>query len=139
MTRKRRSSPAGADERAATTSGIEWLVAIIGVALVVGSVALLLHEAVTGGSAVPSIRAEVIDVRSVDGSHRVQVRVANRGQTTAAEVKIAAVLAHQDGAETSDTVIDYLAPASSRNVTFAFDRDPRTARLSIRVISYLDL
>ncbi len=69
-----------------------------------------------------------------------EVRVSNRGVQTAAELKIAGMLSHPGGgADTSDTVIDYLPPQSSRTVTFSFARDPRAAQLSVRVVSFLDL
>ena len=139
MTSKRRTGRAPPEKRTGTTTGLEWLLAFIGLALVVGALAVLLHQATTGGNGPPAIATEVVSVRPVDGAYRVEVRVSNRGGQTAAELKLAGILSHPGGgAETSDTVIDYLPPHSSRTVTFSFARDPRAAELSVRVVSLLD-
>jgi uncharacterized protein (TIGR02588 family) len=138
MTSKRRIGKAPPEQRTGTTTPLEWLVAAIGLCVVLAALSVLVHQTMKGGDGPPAIVTEVVEVRQVGETYMVELRVENRGERTAGQLKIQGQVATPDGpAETSDTVIDYLPPHSTRPVTLLFTRDPGSA-LTVRPVSFTD-
>lgn len=138
MTSKRRAGKAPPQERTGTTTPLEWVAALLGLAVVLAALGVLVHQASSGGG--PAVIAtEVTAVERAGASYRVEVRVVNRGERTAGQLKVEGTIDGPGGEpETSDTVIDYLPPHSTRPVSLLFTRDPRRAHLSVRAVSFSD-
>lgn len=134
MTSKRRTK-APPDERTGTTTPLEWVVAVLGLCVVLAALSVLLHQALTRGNGPPAIVTSVVDVTRAGEAYVVEVLVENRGARTAAELKIEGSLGAD---ETSDTTIDYLPPKSTRPIGLLFTKDPRSTRLTIRAVSFTD-
>ena len=135
MTSKRRTGKAPPAERTGTTTPLEWVVAILGLCVVLAALAVLAHQALTRGDGAPVIATSVIDVKRAGESYVVEVLVENRGERTAAQLKIEGTLGTD---ETSDTVLDYLPPRSTRPIGLMFTKDPRSAKLTVRAVSFTD-
>jgi uncharacterized protein (TIGR02588 family) len=139
VTSKRRAGKAPAEERTGTTTPLEWAAALLGLAVVLAALVVLVHQALTGGDGAPIIATEVTAVERAGASYRVEIRVVNRGERTAAQLKIEGTIEGPGGEpETSDTVIDYLPARSTQPVSLLFSRDPRRAHLSVRAVSFTD-
>lgn len=137
MTRKKRSGSDRSTPRTGTTTPLEWLVAVVGLALVVGTIAVLLHHTRENGDHPPEIVAEASSVSRAGAAYLVEVRVENRGGRPAGSLKIEGT--HRgagDEEEVSDVVVDYLAPHSTGQVTLMFSRDPRRGSLAVRAVSF---
>jgi uncharacterized protein (TIGR02588 family) len=139
MTSKRRTGKAPAEERSGTTTPLEWLAAIVGMGVVLAALSVLVHQTVTGADGPATIATDVVAVKRVGSSYMVEVEVANRGGRTAGQLKIEGKVAGPGGeAETSDTIIDYLPPGSTRPISLLFSRDPSAAGLKVRAVSFSD-
>ncbi|HTE50205.1 MAG TPA: hypothetical protein VK698_04980 [Kofleriaceae bacterium] len=139
MTSKRRVGKAPPEERTGTTTPLEWAAALLGLAVVLAALAVLVQQAVSGGGGSPIIATEVIAIERAGTSYRVEVRVVNRGERTAGQLKIEGTIDGTGGEpETSDTVLDYLPPHSRRPVILLFTRDPRRNHLAVRAVSFAD-
>ncbi|MGQ9372158.1 hypothetical protein [Azospirillum sp. ST 5-10] len=115
----------------------EWAVALIGLLLVAGAIGYLAYLAAFVPERPADVVATVEHVGAASAGHRVDVRVENRGGTTAAEVKIEGRLA-RDGAavETSDVTFDFVPPNSERRATLMFRSDPGGVPPEVRVIGF---
>lgn len=137
MTSKRRTGKAPAAERTGTTTPLEWAAALLGLAVVVAALVVLVRQAVIGGDGPPVIATEVTAVEAAGAGYRVDVRVVNRGERTAAALKVEGTIEGPGGdPETSDTIIDYLPAHSTQPVSLLFSRDPRRAHLAVRAVSF---
>jgi uncharacterized protein (TIGR02588 family) len=116
---------------------VEWLVAVLGLLLVVGAVAFLTVDALRGTDRPPIIvvRADTT-VALEGGGWLVRFTAENRGRETAAEVGIAGELRDGADTETSRATLDYLPGRSSRRGGLFFRRDPRAATLELRAEGY---
>jgi uncharacterized protein (TIGR02588 family) len=139
MTSKRRTGKAPSAERTGTTTPLEWVVAALGLGVVLAAIAVLLHQTTSAGDRPPTIVTEVSSVSRMGAAYRVEVRVANIGERTAGELKIEGTLGGPGGAlETSDVMLDYLPPDSTRQVSLLFSRNPHGSTLTIRAVSFRD-
>ena len=131
------TAPAPDDERARDPRTMaEWVTFAVAVALVLAVVALVLSE-VPGGKVPPSPVAEVGEVEERDGRFFVPVRVENRGERTASDVRVEATLAVDgDEVEEADQLVDFLSGGEVEELEFVFDEDPDRGSLEIRVTGY---
>lgn len=116
---------------------IEWAVAAVGAALVIGVLGMLVREAMTYEDGPPVIVATVDGVTRTEAGYVVRFTAKNVGRATAAEITMAATL--KDGERTveeADVTLDYVARKSSREAGVIFQRDPAGATLEIRATSY---
>jgi uncharacterized protein (TIGR02588 family) len=116
---------------------IEWIVAGLGLLLVGGAIAFLVHQSVTRGRTPPDIRLAAERVLELDHGYVVQFRALNEGGSAAAEITIEGELVGPDGTiEVSEAVLDYLPPRSDREGALLFTRDPRQGELRLRAKGY---
>ena len=127
----------GGNGGAERISALEWVVAALGLLLVVGAVAFLAVDAVRGGDRPPDVvvRADTV-VALEGGGWLVRFSARNRGRETAASVGIAGELRDAAGTETSRVTLDYLPGRSARTGGLFFRRDPRRAELRLRAEGY---
>lgn len=115
----------------------EWVLAGVGLLLLVASVGYLLYYQWSSSDAPPDPAIEVIAVHRQQGRFLVRVRVTNRSHTTAADLRVTGELRQGDAVvERSETEFPYLAAESSHEGGLFFTHDPRTLRLELGVESY---
>lgn len=120
------------------TSALEWMVAAIGLAVVVGAAVYMMVYAARGADGPPLLSVRPVSVVSVEGSsHVVRFEARNDGGATAASVHLSAELRNgNEVVETAQATLDYLPRNSRRGGAFVFSRDPGELTLSLRVEGY---
>ena len=110
----------------------EWVVAAIGLLLVLGSLGYLLLQAARGEGGAPQPVVEVLAIEPQGGRFLVRLRVRNAGGNPAAALRIRGTLQREGQAvESSEVELDYLPGDSTREAGLFFDRDPRSHRLEL--------
>ena len=112
---------------------LEWIVAGIGLLLVVGVVAFLVVQArhSNGSSPMISVRSDSV-IALGDGGYLVHFTAENSARTTAASVAIVGELGDGTGAETRRATLDFVPGRTARHGALVFARDPRGG-LKLRV------
>jgi uncharacterized protein (TIGR02588 family) len=115
----------------------EWLMAIVGLILVVGSIGYLLYQAVKGDAMPPDISFEVTLISPISNGYLVNFRAMNQGDVTAKGLMVEGQLtdAGQE-IETSETSLDYMPSHSEREGGLFFTQDPRQFELQLRAVGY---
>ena len=117
-------------------SWLEWLVAAIGLVLVVGVVAFMIVEA-NGDPGPPRIEVRVDSVVALDdGTYLVEFTAGNRSDASAAAVGIAGEVRDGGETETSHATLDYLPARSERRGGLHFTLDPRRGTIRLRAEGY---
>lgn len=125
----------GRDDRA--PSLWEWVLASVGLVLLVASVGYLLFYQWTSRDEPPDPAIEVVAIHQQQGRFLVRVRVHNRSHTTAADLRVSGELRRgEEVVERSETEFPYLASESSHEGGLFFTHDPRTLRLELSAESY---
>ena len=122
-------------------SALEWLVAALGLVLVVGGVAILLVDASRegGADAAPQIGVRIDSVGvTPGGAYFVRYSAVNTGRRTAADVGIAAELRDAEGTETTHATVDFVPGRSERHGGLFFRRDPRRGAVRVWAEGYQD-
>ena len=121
-----------------TTSLLEWIAGGLGLLLVLLVLGVIGREALFGDSSPPAVVVEQLGVKAVPGGHLVEVKVSNRGGSSAAAVLIEGELT-LPGAEpeTSETTFDYVPDKSSREGGLFFQGDPKVGVLTLRAKGYV--
>lgn len=127
----------GRDAREARRNSVlEYLVAALGLALVVATVGFMAFRAFTGDEAPPTVQLRVMSVTPSSGGYLVLIEAHNSGDEAAAELGVEGSIERGgETVETSDTTFDFLPSDSSREGGLFFSQDPRGA-LSLRVVGY---
>ena len=116
-----------------------WGIALLGLALVAGSIAFMLYKAVAGDSSPPDITVHVDSILPIRNGYLVKFRALNEGGSTAEGVTIeGAVRNGTEILETSNTVIEYVPAHSEREGGLFFTTDPRQNQLQLRAKGYED-
>lgn len=115
----------------------EWIVAGVGVILVVGSFGFLGYEAFRGQTSHPDIVVQVDAILPIHAGYVVQINILNQGDATAATLKIEGVLLRgTKQIEMSETTLDYVPAHSQRKGGLFFASDPRRVTLQLRAKGY---
>jgi uncharacterized protein (TIGR02588 family) len=118
-------------------STAEWIVAAIGLLLVLASLVYLVWHGSAEQEGTPQPALQVVGVQAQDGRFLVLLRVHNRGRATAAGLRVTGELRRgQEVVERSETDFDYLPGESSREGGLFFSRDPRTFELVVNPASF---
>jgi uncharacterized protein (TIGR02588 family) len=134
------TSPETADQGSDQASGnplLEWLVGILGLVLVAGSIGFLLYQAFSGASTPPDITVELDAITPLSNGYLVTFRAINQGQATAKGVIVEGQLTAENGeVETSEASLDYVPAGSEREGGLFFTQDPRQFELQLRSLGY---
>lgn len=125
------------EQQEAPPSAWEWLVAAIGLALLLASLGYLVYDALAddGAAPAPAVRIQAIEPR--DGRFLVRVQVANQSRAAAADLRVEGELRRgADVVERSETEFPYLPGQSVREGGLFFRQDPRTLELVLSARSY---
>lgn len=130
-------APQSEERQEAPPSPWEWLVAAIGLVLLVASLGYLVHDALGGDGAPPSPAVRVAGVEEQGGRFLVRVQVANESRATAADLRVEGELRRgADVVERSETQFPFLPGQSVREGGLFFRQDPRTLELVLTARSY---
>ncbi|HEV2148655.1 MAG TPA: hypothetical protein VGR37_14725 [Longimicrobiaceae bacterium] len=127
----------GQERAGGRTSRWEWVAAAVGTLLVVGAVAFMLREALTGSSSPPAVKVTVDSIIAQEDGFLVQLRVENKGGETAAALLVEGELKSDTGTvEKSETTISYVPAKGRRSAGLFFKEDPRDYALRVRPRGY---
>lgn len=127
----------GKDKGGATPLA-EWLVAALGLLLVLGALAFLGFRALRSGDAPPDVSVHPQDISKVQAGYRVQFRARNQGDTTAEGVVVEGTLSEGDKViERSEATVHFVPVRSEREGGLFFKKDPRAFRLELRALGYV--
>jgi uncharacterized protein (TIGR02588 family) len=134
---KKSDQKEGGEHHSEIASFWEWSIGLLGLGLVLSVVGFLLYEASREGDSPPRIEIETGEVLRNGGSYLVKLRVANRGETPAAQVAIEGTLNQGDRTlETSTVTLGYVPAESQRDAGLFFQRDPAQYTLKLRALGY---
>jgi uncharacterized protein (TIGR02588 family) len=115
----------------------EWVVAALGLFVVLCTLGLLTYEVIAGDTSPPDPLIRVTGVHKVRGGYLAQVEAFNRGGDTAAGLTVEGTLKqNSQDIETSEVTLDYLPGQSLREAGLFFSEDPRRYRLELRALGY---
>ena len=119
-------------------SGAEWVTLGVSCLVLLVLVALILGQAVFGGSQPPAVRLRTEAVeRRAGGLFYLPVRVTNTGDETAEAVQVLAELTvGGEVVEDGDQTIDFLSGGETHELEFVFTTDPATGTVDVRVASF---
>jgi uncharacterized protein (TIGR02588 family) len=115
----------------------EWLVAAIGLVLLVACLGYLGFQAFQPHTP-PAPVVERLGIEAQQGRWLVRLRVHNQGTMTAERLRVAGQLRHLGAVvEERELEIDFLPGGSSREAGLFFTRDPSGAQLQLEARGYL--
>ncbi len=114
-----------------------WGIAVLGLALVLGSIVFMLYEAAAGDSSPPDVSVRLDSIRPTQNGFLVEFRAINEGGTTAQGLTVEGELKNgTDRVETSNTTIEYVPSHSERAGGLFFKSDPRQYQLRLQAKGY---
>lgn len=120
-------------------SFLEWIVAGIGLILVVGTVGFMLYQSFTAKDTPPSFKTEVERIDKVNSGYVVIFKTVNEGEQTASGVEIEGELKRgEESVETSSVTIDYAPSKSEIKGGLFFKKDPREFQIEINAKGYTE-
>ena len=117
----------------------EWVVAALGLLLLISTIGFLLYETVSKDDSPPDIVVEAAAPFKASNGYVVAVRAINRGGETAAKLIIAGELRDRSSqiVETAQIEFDFLAGHSEASGGLIFKNDPRQLELKLVPKSYV--
>jgi uncharacterized protein (TIGR02588 family) len=135
--KKPQNSETNNSSLAERTSLIEWIVAAVGLILVLFSIGYLTYEAITARDSPPNLLVKVISIKHLSNGYLVEFKVKNEGENPAANVVIEGKLSSgEKDIETKTTTINYVASMSERDGGLFYTEDPEQNKLEIKAIGY---
>jgi uncharacterized protein (TIGR02588 family) len=114
-----------------------WGIALLGLALVLGSIAFMLYEATAGDSSPPDLSVSVDSILPTRHGFLVEFQVVNEGGLTAEGLTVEGELRNgTESVEISNTTIEYVPSHSEREGGLFFTLDPRQYELQLRAKGY---
>jgi uncharacterized protein (TIGR02588 family) len=127
----------GEEEKLKDAPSWVWGIALLGLAMVVGSIGFMLYEAVAGDMSPPDVTVGIDVVLPTRNGYLVRFRAVNEGGTTAEGVTIEGELSNgTESVETSNTTIEYVPSHSEREGGLYFTLDPKQYELRLRAKGY---
>jgi uncharacterized protein (TIGR02588 family) len=130
MTKKR-------DARRVEKNWLEWGVFGLGLLLVAGTLGYLVYDGATDAGNPPTVEVRLGEPRPTGHSFIVPVTVYNQGDQTAEGVTVEVTLEAGGGEpERGEFTVAFLPRRATREGWVAFRTDPRSGRLTPRVLGY---
>ncbi len=115
----------------------EWIIAAIGLILVVSAIGTTLYRAVTEESTPPILEISVDLIVPTANGYLAEFRVKNTGNQTAAALTIEGELKQgEESVETSTASLAYVPANSHREGGLFFTKNPNDFEFQIRVLGY---
>lgn len=115
------------------TSLLEWIVAAIGLLVVIFSIGFVSYKAITSEDEPPDLLIKSTSTKKLPNGYLVEFKVINKGDRTAANVVIEGKLSN---GETKTIAIDYVASKSEQEGGMFFTDDPQQNDLEIKAVGY---
>lgn len=124
-------------KRHKNTPVLEWIIAAIGLILVVTVLGTTLYRAVTEESTPPILEISVDSIVPIGNNWLVKFRVKNTGKQTAAALTIEGTLKRgTESVEISTATLAYMPANSQREGGLFFTKNPSEFELKIRASGY---
>lgn len=128
---------ASTKKQAAANDKLEWIIAGLGMALLLLAFGVILNRAVTDGSKPADLSISVESVERSDQGYRVDFLVKNGGTQTAAAVVIEGELKKGEvSVEKSNATLAYAPANSTRRGGIYFTNDPDLFEIRIRAMGF---
>lgn len=125
--------------RSSDTPRLEWLLGILGLALLVAGISYLTYQGLTNPSKPGPVIVTVLEVQPVGGAHVVKFSVRNDGGENLSHLHLIARVS--DGTreiESAQAFIDYLPARSEQRGGVYLRNDPRRHTLRIDPAGYME-
>ena len=117
-----------------TTTFWEWIIAAVGLILVVVAIGTTVYRAMTEESTPPKLEVVIDSILPNGDGYLVRFTVKNTGNQTAAAVAFEGKL--KDESETGTATLTYVPSNSERRGGLFFTKNPQQSDLQIRVTGY---
>jgi uncharacterized protein (TIGR02588 family) len=125
------------DKQASNVPGWSWVVAAIGLALVLGAAGFFVYQAFAGDDTPAEIVIETGTVVENAGGYLVPIQVVNHGEEVASGLLVeGALMDGETTIETSSVTFDYVPVGSRRDGGLIFGEDPREYDLKVQARGY---
>lgn len=137
MADKNSKSENGGKQEKVKPSVLEWMIAVVGLILVVTAFSFIVYQAIFSKDTPPDLTVEVESINPVSAGYLVKFRVSNAGNNTAAAVNVEGTLKQGETvAETGSTTISYVPSLSKREGGIIFEKNPQSYQMQIRANGY---
>ena len=117
---------------------VEWVAGALSCAIVAALVAFLLHRALSQETQAPALSVAVEAVEQVADGALVRIALVNRGDATAATVRVRAVRRDEPGTA-REIEFDYIAGHAVRRGAFAFaGAPPAPEEIEIGIVGFVE-
>lgn len=124
-------------QREDNTPILEWVVAGVGLVLVVSAIGFLLYQAAAGKLSSPDVTVQVESIVTLRSGYLVKIKIINHGDATAEGLVVEGELKKgEEQIEVSHTEIDYAPAHSEKQGGLFFSQDPRQFELRVRALGY---
>ncbi len=118
---------------------MEWIVAVIGLILVVGTIGFMMYKAFTSEDTPPNFTTEIERIDAVNSGYIVLFSLINAGEQTASGVNVEGELKNGgESVETSSMTFDYAPSKSETKGGLFFKNDPKKFQIEIRAKGYAE-
>lgn len=125
--------------RPSDTPRLEWLLGMLGLALLVAAVCYLTYQGLTHPSKPGALMVTVLDIHPVGDAHVVKFSVRNEGSENLSQLHLTARLSDGDKEiESAQAFIDYLPARSEQRGGVYLRNDPRRFTLRIDPAGYME-
>ncbi len=126
-------------KQVANTPVLEWIIAAIGLVLVVGTIGFMMYKGLTSKNTPPNFTAKVERIDTINAGFIVIFNLTNTGEQTASGVNVEGELkSGGESVETSSTTFDYAPSKSEVKGGLFFKNDPKQFQLEIRAKGYTE-
>lgn len=133
-----RKPPARAAKAAAPkTPLLEWIMAALGLVLLLGAIGVIVADALAGDGGPPALTVERLGATRTPAGWVVEFRTRNASQRPAAEVQVTGVLSSEGvELERRSTTLDYLPGGGDKRGGLLFRADPAAGHLELSAEGY---
>lgn len=125
--------------RKSDTPRLEWLLGMLGLALLIAGIGYLTHRGIDTPSKPGAVVTTVLDVRPVGSGHVVKFSVRNEGDENLTQLHLTARLFEgEKEIESAEAFVDYLPARSERRGGVYLRHDPSRFTLRIDPAGYME-
>lgn len=125
--------------RSSDTPRLEWILGLLGLALLVAAIGYLTYQGLRNPSKPGPVVVTVLDIQPVGNAHVVKFSVRNEGHENLSHLHLVARLSDGDREiESAEAFIDYLPARSEQRGGVYLKNDPREHTLRIDPAGYME-
>ncbi|CAN5223950.1 hypothetical protein BH20ACI1_BH20ACI1_02100 [soil metagenome] len=118
---------------------LEWIIAAIGLILVVGTIGFMMYKGLTSKDTPPNFTTKIERIEAVNSGYIVIFDLENIGEQTASGVNVEGELKNGgESVETSGVTFDYAPSKSETKGGLFFKNDPKQFQIEIRAKGYAE-